>query len=95
MQVSANVDIIAIKGQHKVAIQVKAGKGWGHSHAKYLHLGRALSYLRDGKGVFNTKESPLIADVVIGVVCGQKAGSRFVVIPVALAETIARAHADY
>jgi hypothetical protein len=95
MQVSANVDIIAVKGQQKVAIQVKAGSGWGHSHAKYLHLGRALSYLRDGKSVFNSKVSPLISDVVIAVVCGKEAGSRFVVMPIAFAETIARAHADY
>ena len=44
--------------------------------------------------MFNAKESPLIADLVVGV--GYRpGGSRFVVMPVAFAETLCRLHCDY
>ena len=54
----------------------------------------ATGYLRDGSPVFNSKDSPLIADVVIGV-SYQPKGSRFVVMPVAFAEALCRLHCDY
>lgn len=94
-QVSVNTDLIAIKGDYRVSIQVKTTDGSGnHTHADSIHFGRASAYLRDGTPFFNTKIDPLTADVVVGVNY-KPDGSRFIVLPVGLAETLCRKHADY
>jgi hypothetical protein len=70
-QMASNADLIAIKGKQRVSIQVKTtnaetqhGKG---DAAGWLSFGYATGYLRDKKPIFNSKNSPLIADVVIAV----------------------------
>jgi len=94
-QLSVNTDLIAIKGDHRISIQVKTTDGAGkHSHANSLHLGRASAYLREGTPFFNAKVDPLTADVVLGVNY-KPDNSRFYVLPVGLAETLCRKHADY
>ena len=46
------------------------------------------------KAIFNGKDSPLIADVVVGVMYHPEK-TRFVVMPVAFAEALCRFHCDY
>lgn len=93
-RMAANADLLAVNRRRRVAIQVKATAGSGHSAAGCLGFGYASGYLRDGLPVFNSKDSPLIADVVVGVNY-QPEGSRFVVMPVAVAESLCRLHCDY
>ena len=61
-----------------------------HSHSQSLSFGYATGYLRDGKPIFNSKPSPLVADIIVGV--GYDSPSRFVVMPVAFAEKLCRKH---
>ncbi len=88
-QMASNADLMAVKGLRRVSIQIKTtDASTGHSHADSIFLGRASAK------VFNSKSSPIIADVVIGV--SYNVGeSRFVVLPVALAEKICQRHARY
>jgi hypothetical protein len=58
------------------------------------HRRYATKYLRKGRSLFNSKESPLIADVVVGVSL-RPMGACFVVLPVSLAEALCRFHADW
>lgn len=94
-QMASNADLLAVNRQHRVSIQVKTTDAFKkHSHRDCLGFGYSTGYLRDGKPVFNSKNSPLIADVVVGVsYYPQK--SRFVVMPVAFAEALCRLHCDY
>jgi len=94
-QMASNTDLLAVNRQQRISIQVKttdAAKGHSHSHS--LGFGYSTVYLRDGKPIFNTKNSPPVADVVVGVSYNPGA-SRFVVMPVAYAEALCRAHCDY
>jgi hypothetical protein len=94
-QMASNADIIAIKHKKRVAIQIKTTNSQKlHSHSQWLGFGYATGYLRDKKAIFNSKESPLIADVIIAVSYRDNL-SRFVILPVALAERLCRIHADY
>lgn len=94
-QMASNADLLAINRHDRVSIQVKTtNAGKQHAHSHYLGFGYATGHLRDGSKVFNSKKSPLIADVVIGVSYSQER-SRFVVLPVALAETLCVTHARY
>jgi hypothetical protein len=68
--------------------------GKEHSHAHAIQLGYSTGYLTGGKSFFNSKESPLVADIVVAINCAG-ADSRFVVLPVAFAETLCRFAADY
>ena len=99
-QMAANADMIAIQRHKKVSIQVKTTDAIiSHTHSKAFGFGRAEAYLKsknqeDIFPFFNSKESPLIADVVIGVM--YKTDIRqFVILPVAMAEKLCRIHADY
>lgn len=93
-QMAVNADLFAVRKRDRVAIQVKTTKGTGHSHAGFLGFGYATSHLKDGTPVFNSKDSPLEADVIVGVHYVREA-SRFVVLPVAVAEHLCREHAKY
>jgi hypothetical protein len=100
-QMASNADLLAVNRQRRVSIQVKttdALKQHVKSHneevAGWLNFGYSTGYLSDGKSIFNSKKSPLIADVVVAVsYFPQK--SRFIVMPVGFAETLCRLHCDY
>jgi len=94
-QMASNADLLAVNRQQRVSIQVKATDAHKqHSHSQWLQFGYSTGYIRDKKPVFNSKNSPLIADVVIGVSYHPEK-SRFVVMPVAFAEKLCRLHCDY
>jgi hypothetical protein len=94
-QMASNADLLAINRRHRVAIQVKTTDAdKQHSHSEWLGFGYSTGYIREKRTIFNAKNSPLIADVVIGV-SYRASGTRFVVMPVALAETLCRRHCDY
>lgn len=94
-QMASNADLLAVNRKKRVSIQVKAtDTEKQHSHSQFLGFGYSTGYVRDKKPFFNSKRSPLIADVIIAVSYRSNA-SRFVVLPVALAERLCRAHADY
>ena len=91
---ASNADLLAIKEKCRVSLQVKTTNVKSkHSHSQSLSFGYATGYLRDGKPIFNSKPSLLVADVIVGV--GYDSPSRFVVMPVALAEKLCREHCDY
>jgi len=94
-QMASNADLIAINRSKRVMIQVKTTDGHkSTSHGDFLGFGYSSGFLNDGTPLFNSKNSPLIADVVIGVqfIPGN---SRFVVLPVGLAEKICQLHCTY
>lgn len=94
-QMASNADLIAVNRKQRVSIQVKAtDAAKQNSHSLWLGFGFATGYIRDKKPIFNSKRSPLIADVVIGV-SYKPNSSRFAVLPVAFAEKLCRTHADY
>ena len=93
-QMASNADLLAIKENCRVSLQVKTTNVKSkHSHSQSLSFGYATGYLRDGKPIFNSKPSPLVADVVVGV--GYDSPSKFVVMPVAFAEKLCQKHCDY
>lgn len=91
-QMASNADLIAVNRKRRVSIQVKASNN-GVRH-NWLFFGYAAAFLRTGKTIFNSKNSPLIADVVVAVSYHAE-GSRFVVLPVALAEALCALHATF
>jgi hypothetical protein len=94
-QMASNADLVAVNREKRVAIQVKTTNGKIQDlHSKWLTFGYSTSYLRDGYDIFNSKESPLIADVVVAVHYRPN-DSQFVVLPVAFAEKLCRKYADY
>ena len=94
-QMAANADIVALNRERRVSVQVKTTDAkTGHSHSNSVGFGYATAYLREGKSIFNSKPSPLVADVVVGVKYDSE-NSRFVVMPVAFAEKFGRFHCDY
>ena len=93
-QMAINADLFAVKRQSRVAIQVKTTNATGHSHAGFLGFGYAAGHLKDGLPIFNSKESPLVADIIVGVSYSREQ-TRFVVLPVALAEKLCRKWANY
>lgn len=94
-QMASNADLLAISREHRVCIQVKTTNGdKQRNHSQWLGFGYSTRYLKDGRPIFNSKDSPLIADVIVAVSWRAK-GSRFVVIPVVVAEELCRSHCDY
>ncbi len=94
-QMASNADLVAISREQRVCIQVKTtDSDKQHSHSQWLGFGYSTGYLKDGRRIFNSKDSPLQADVVVAV-SYRRNGSRFVVLPVACAEELCRAHCDY
>ena len=94
-QMAANADIVALNRERRVSLQVKTTDAkTKHSHYNSVSFGYAAAYLREGKPIFNSKPSPLVADVVVGVNYGSE-NLRFVVMPVAFAEKLCRFHCDY
>ena len=94
-QMASNADLLAVNKRQRISIQVKTtDASRKHSHSDFLGFGYSTAYLRDHKDIFNSKESPLIADVIVGVNY-KSSGSRFVVLPVAFAEALCREHCDY
>jgi hypothetical protein len=91
-QMASNADLIAVNRKRRVAIQVKSSNN--SDRHDWLGFGYATGFLKDGTSIFNSKKSPLIADVVVAVSYNER-GSRFVVLPVALAEALCRLHATY
>ena len=92
---AANADMIALKKRHRVALQVKTTNAYNrHSHSDYLHMGYATDFLEKKRSIFNSKESPIMTDIVVGVIYN-KEKSRFIVMPVAFAEKICRFHCKY
>ena len=84
-----NVDLIAVKRFDTRTIQVKTTNAEEGSHKDCLFLGRAEAWLNFKTPFFNSKQGPIKANVVI-LVHARRGGSRFVVLPVALAEKIAQ-----
>jgi hypothetical protein len=94
-QMASNTDLIAIKGKKRVSIQVKATDlAKQRDGSEWLGFGYATSYLRDRNKIFNSKKSPLVADVIVGVGYKENA-SRFIVMPVAFAEKLCRLNARF
>jgi hypothetical protein len=100
-QMASNADLLAVNHQRRVSIQVKTTNAQTQhtvalhrDAAGWLSFGYATGYLRDGKRIFNSKNSPLVADVVIAVSFHPEK-SRFVVMPIAFAEILCRRHCDY
>ena len=94
-QMASNADLLAVNRRHRVSIQVKTSDASKqHSHSQWLGFGYATGYLKNKKSIFNSKESPLVADVIVGVSYHAE-GSRFVVMPVAFAEALSRFSCDY
>jgi len=92
---ASNSDLLAVKGLSRVSIQVKTTDAENkHSHSQSLGFGYSTSYLRDAKSIFNSKDGPFLADIVVGVAC-LGSTSRFVILPVAFAEKICRVHLDW
>ncbi|MGA9061490.1 MAG: hypothetical protein WB341_07470 [Terracidiphilus sp.] len=89
-QMASNADLIAVNRRRRVSIQVKTTSAETQHYgdvAGWLSFGYSTGYLRDKKPIFNAKNSPLIADIVIAVSYhAQKA--RFVIMPVAFAEKL-------
>ena len=95
-QMASNADLVAIKGMHRVSLQVTTANNATSDNPSSLSLAfgyYGTSYLHGSKPMFNPKPSPLVADIVVGVSYG--ASPRFVVLPVALAEKLCREHFDY
>lgn len=93
-QMAANADLLAISRKHRICIQVKTTNAdQQHSHS-WLQFGYSTGYLKDGRPIFNSKDSPLVADVIVAV-SYRVNNSRFVVLPVAFAEVLCRLHCDY
>ena len=94
-QMASNADLLAVNRRQRVSIQVKTtDAGAGHSHARSLMFGYATGYIEKGTSIFNSKESPLVADVIVAVGY-TPVKSRFVVMPVGYAENICRAQCDW
>lgn len=94
-QMAANADLPALSGRHRVSIQVKATNAIKkHSHREWLSFGYSTNYVRHKRSIFNSKPSPLEADLVVAVSYRQ-GGTRFVVLPVAAAEALCRLQVDY
>ena len=94
-QMASNADLIAVNRRQRVSIQIKTTDAEKkHSHSKWLGFGYSTGYIRDELTIFNSKVSPLIADVVVGV-SYRTDNSRFVVMPVAFAEAVCRLACDY
>ena len=94
-QMASNADLLAVNCRDRVSIQVKTSDASKqHSHSQWLQFGYATGYLKNKKPIFNSKESPLVADVIIGV-SYRAEGSRFLVMPVAFAEALSRCHCNY
>jgi hypothetical protein len=84
-----NVDLIAAKGTEARAIQVKTTDAEKGSHSYCLFMGRGQGWLTNKTPFYNSKSGPLRCSVVV-LVHAQRLRSRFVVLPVALAEHLAR-----
>ena len=85
-QLASNADLVAIKGMHRVSLQVKTANNPKSEDPHSLSLAFGYygpKYLDRSKPMFNSKPSPLVADIIVGVSYG--ASPRFVVLPVALA----------
>ena len=94
-QMASNADLLAIRGKKRVSLQVKTTDAKKrHSHSDWLGFGYATGYLRDKSKIFNSKPSPIIADIVVAVSYAPNA-SEFFVLPVAFAEKLCQAHANY
>lgn len=94
-QMASNADLLAVNRHRRIAIQVKTSDAAKqNTRSQWLQFGYSTAYLKDGDRVFNSKKSPLIADVVIAVNYRAE-GSRFVVLPVAFAEKLCRHHCNY
>lgn len=91
-QMASNADLLAVNRKHRVSVQVKTTDA--DKNSEWLQFGYSTGYIRDHKPIFNSKHSPLIADLIVGV-SYRSNGTRFVVMPVAFAETLCRFHCDY
>jgi hypothetical protein len=83
---AANGDLIAIKGEHKVVIQVKTNSTQP-GRAFLAHAGR---FLNDGEPFFNSKMSAIRTDIVVSVVTDKHRSPEFYVFMVDEAEKLAQ-----
>ena len=88
-----NVDLIAVKENQVRHIQVKTTNGDLGSHRDCLFMGRAENWLSKKIPFYNNKKGPFKAHLII-LVHARRVKSRFVVLPVALAENIAKSQAE-
>ena len=94
-QMASNADLMAVDKTRRLMLQIKTTDGRSsNSHSDCLGFGNAGNYGKNGTPIFNSKKSPLIADVVVGVHYLQDK-NRFVVLPVGLAEKICQFHCNY
>lgn len=89
-----NVDLIAAKGVEARGIQVKTTDAEKGSHSHCLFMGRAEGWLSSRTPFYNAKSGPLRCSVVV-LVHASRVRSRFVVLPVGLAEQLARAVVEH
>ena len=94
-QLASNADLLAVKREKRVAIQVKTTDASKQSDSsQWLGFGYSTGFLKNGKPIFNSKDSPLIADVIVAVYCRTNKPC-FVVMPVAVAEELCCLHCRY
>jgi len=96
-QMASNADLFAVNQYRRVSIQVKTTNTETQNNsdaAGWLSFGYATGCLRDKKPIFNSKNGPLIADVVIAVSYHPQK-TRFVIMPVAFAEKLCKIHCEY
>jgi hypothetical protein len=94
-QFAANADLIAVNRSRRVLLQVKTTNAMRkHAHSHCIGFGYATNYLRNGGSIFNSKVSPLIADVVVGVHYNSLS-SRYVVLPIGFAENLCNTQVDW
>jgi hypothetical protein len=94
-QMASNADLLAVNKRQRISIQVKTTDFYKQRpNVEWLQFGYSTGFLRDGKPIFNSKTSPIVADVIVGVGYRENA-ARFVVLPVALAEKLCRVHANF
>jgi hypothetical protein len=92
---AANADLMAIKKDKRLSLQVKTTNAQSsHSHKHCLYFGYVKNWPESSSAIFNSKESPLIADIIIGVHYN-KLKPRYVIMPIGFAENICREHADF
>lgn len=85
---AANGDLIALKGKHRVVVQVRTNG----TQPDRAFLGYAAGFLTKGASFFNGKEAAIESDVLVSVTGGHRE-PRFFVFTVDEAELLARTDA--
>jgi hypothetical protein len=92
-----NADLIAIKGDRRITIQVKGTDGGvGRPFRHHVSFSRTCTkYLNERQPFFNSKTGPVSADFFIGVTQAAEILPTFLIMPIDDAEKMARQIADW